>query len=321
MVFFRPEWLLLALALPLLLAYRLRKGEDYFTWGISDVGLLKHRLGGWFERLFFTYQYFYLIPLAAVIAGLGEPHLVERSERVWGPGVDIAVAVDISGSMAKRDFKPDRLSFARRIFFEGISPVRQYDDRFGLIIFASKAYTLCPLTDDWEAFRKMFESVSVGEIGDRTAIGDAIGAALARLRSSRRKRAIILITDGENNAGELNPLRAAQIARAFGVPIYTVFLGKEKGAVGKGDISPTLLLEKVSTISGGKSFRVESGVELGSLIKKIPRSIVPERGRGEVELLRSYRDVSHLFVGVGLATAVILFFLQVFVFRTYYRGV
>jgi Ca-activated chloride channel family protein len=141
-------------------------------------------------------------------------------------GIDIVVAFDLSSSMLAADFRPkDRISVAKDVLKRFIES--RQNDRIGLVVFAAEAYTQCPLTLDYAVLEELLERVKTGVIQDGTAIGNALATAVNRLRESDAKsRVVILITDGDNNAGNISPLQAAQIAKDLGIKVFTILIGK-----------------------------------------------------------------------------------------------
>jgi Ca-activated chloride channel homolog len=166
-----------------------------------------------------------MLALALGILALARPQKGMQTEEVLTEGIDIVIALDASGSMNAEDFEPrNRFAVAKLVagkFVEGL-----HHDRAGLVVFAAKAYTRCPLTLDYGALQNVLNSIELGTIEDGTAIGSALATSLNRLRESKAKsKVIILVTDGVNNRGEIQPIDAAKIAQALGVKIYTVGVG------------------------------------------------------------------------------------------------
>ncbi len=166
-----------------------------------------------------------VLALAFSIVALARPQKGTQSEEVLTEGVDIVIALDASGSMAAEDFEPhNRFFVAKSVVRKFIEGLRH--DRAGLVVFAAKAFTRCPLTLDYGVLESVLNSAELGTIEDGTAIGNALATCLNRLRDSKAKsKVIILVTDGVNNRGEIQPLDAAEIARVLGVKIYTVGVG------------------------------------------------------------------------------------------------
>jgi len=170
-----------------------------------------------------------LLVISLIIIALSRPqtdHITKFSTK----GIDIMLILDISGSMRAEDFEPEnRLQAAKKVIRDFLK-ARQ-NDRVGLVIFAGKSYTLCPLTLDYEILLQLLDNIEIGQIEEDTAIGMAIATAINRLSDSESKsKAAILLTDGENNKGEVDPITAAQVAAELGIRIYTIGIGKEGGA-------------------------------------------------------------------------------------------
>jgi len=161
--------------------------------------------------------------LAMAIAG---PHVLGEPDPEHEEGIDIVVVLDVSGSMRAADFKPrDRLHVAKRVIRDYL--FKRQADRIGLVVFAGEAYTQAPLTKDRQLLTEILRGVRTGVITDGTAIGDAVAVGVNRLRDSPAKgRALILVTDGENNAGNLSPVKAAELGAEFGVRIFPILVGK-----------------------------------------------------------------------------------------------
>ncbi len=165
--------------------------------------------------------------LALTSIGLSGPRLrASRRQDLSVEGIDIVVAFDLSTSMLAADFRPkDRITVAKEVLRNFIAS--RQNDRIGLVVFAGEAYTQCPLTLDYKVLDALLDQVRTGVIVDGTAIGNALGTAVNRLRESdARSRVVILITDGDNNAGNLSPMQAAQIAHDLGIKVYTILIGK-----------------------------------------------------------------------------------------------
>jgi Ca-activated chloride channel family protein len=167
------------------------------------------------------------LALSFGIVALARPQRTDERVEQSGRGIDIVLALDVSGSMEIQDLRPNRLESAKRIAADFLKS--RVGDRLALIAFAGEAYSLAPLTTDYNLLREDLASLRIGLIqDDGTAIGTALGVATNRLReSTARSRVVILLSDGENNAGSLDPMLAAQLAHAFGIRIYTIGLGKD----------------------------------------------------------------------------------------------
>jgi Ca-activated chloride channel family protein len=202
---------------------QLRKGQGSLQFA-STIALEGIR-PSWTIRFRHVLFGIHLLGLALAVIALARPQKGIQSEELLAEGVDIVIALDASGSMAAEDFEPhNRFYVAKSVvnkFVEGL-----HQDRSGLVVFAAKALTLCPLTMDYGALQGVLKSTELGTIEDGTAIGNALAVSLNRLRRSNSKsKVIILVTDGVNNRGEIQPIDAAEMARSLGVKIYTIGVG------------------------------------------------------------------------------------------------
>ena len=170
------------------------------------------------------------IVLALLIVTLARPQLSQSHERRFAEGIDILLVLDISESMRAEDFEgANRIQTAKSVIKDFLA--HRENDRIGLVVFAGESFTLCPLTLDYAVLAELLSDVKLGQLEDGTAIGDALATATHRLRVSQSKtQIVILLTDGENNAGSIAPETAASLAESFGIKVYTIGMGKEGGA-------------------------------------------------------------------------------------------
>ena len=230
MTFASPWWLLLALPLIARIALLVRdRRRKFAAFKVSSINLVSPKLP---FRARFAGLPFVLECIAALLMtiALARPQRVMRLATNERYGIDIVVALDASGSMAAEDFRPrNRFAVAKDLIGEFIS--KRQDDRIGIITFGVRAATRVPITYDRDIAQAILDKAQVGENGDGTAIGHAIATAVNRLRTSKtRSRIIILVTDGVNNAGSIEPMTAANIASKLGIKIYTIGVGS-RGAV------------------------------------------------------------------------------------------
>src|SRR5277367_5996797 len=226
MAFAHPYLLLLLLLLPLLAWLKGRRGSPP-AFLYSSVKLVEGLTNIRRTRAGFFLATLRWLTLAVFIFALAQPRLTKSTTTVKASGVDIVVAFDLSGSMMSEDFVVDgkrvnRFNMARSILKDFID--KRPSDRLGLVVFASQAYIATPLTLDHEFLQENLDRLEIGSINqNQTAIGDGLGTAVNRLRDLKSKsKIVILMTDGVNNAGKLNPLQAADAARALGAKVYTV---------------------------------------------------------------------------------------------------
>ena len=231
-----PLFLLLLLALPALV-YRYIQEEKRKKGSIrfSDIRRLKAIRPSSALKLRHSVFILRLLALTLLIVAMARPQSGRHSREVLTEGVDMILALDVSGSMAAMDFKPKtRLEAAKdvvREFIEG-----RENDQIGMVVFAGQSYTQCPLTLDYGILLGLLDHVHIGMIEDGTAIGTAIANCVNRLRESKAKsKVVILLTDGVNNKGEIDPITAAKIARTMKVKIYTIGVGTKGKAPFKVD--------------------------------------------------------------------------------------
>ena len=226
----------------------------------------------------------WLVALAGVllVVALARPQSGASRIEVTSEGIDIVLALDISGSMRAEDFKPDnRLAVAKRVAKNFVSG--RSGDRIGLVVFAGGAYTQCPITLDYGMLQSLLDDVDFGRIPDGTAIGLSLATSVNRLRDTPgESRVVILVTDGQNNAGEVDPITAAEAASALGVRVYTIGVGTDGPARIPVDdpvfgrryqtINASLdeaTLQKIADITGGKYFRATSAEALEAIYQEI----------------------------------------------------
>ena len=165
-----------------------------------------------------------IFALAMIIVAIARPRSSQDMEKIDTEGIDIILAMDVSTSMLARDFTPDRISASKDIAIEFIS--QRPSDRMGIVVFAGESFTQCPLTTDRATLINMMKEVQTDLIEDGTAIGNGLATAVARMKDSDAKsRVIILLTDGVNNRGEISPQMAAEIAKTYGIRVYTIGVG------------------------------------------------------------------------------------------------
>lgn len=231
--FAQPEWLFLLLALPILAILRGRKGNAASvlfsaTAPFRSLGKIRRsKAGFWSGGLL-------VLALGSLIVGMARPQKVDSLTNVEASGIDIVIALDVSRSMLAEDFtisgnRVDRLVAAKNVTEEFIEA--RPNDRIGMVAFAGRPYLVSPLTLDHDWLIKNLDRVKIGLVEDGTAIGSAIASAANRLKDRDSKtKLILLLTDGENNSGKIDPLTAAEAAKALGIKIYTIGMGSKGDA-------------------------------------------------------------------------------------------
>ena len=250
---------------------------------------------------------------ALLVVALARPQDVEQNVRTNTEGIDIMLAIDVSGSMLARDFKPDRITAAKEVAGSFIAD--RYGDRIGLVAFAGEAFTQSPLTTDQSTLQTLLARIRSGLIEDGTAIGNGLATAINRLRESDAKsKVIILLTDGVNNQGQIAPMTAAEIAKAQGIRVYTIGVGTEGMApypaidmfgnltfVNQKVEIDEKVLKAISDMTGGRYFRATDKEKLKAVDDE---SNQLEKSKSEVMEHISYHE---LFLTWALAALGLLF--------------
>ena len=231
MIFANPAYLwLLLLIIPLIVWYILKQSKGDATIELSTTMP--------FDRLPISYKSYLrhfcfvlkVLALCSLIIAIARPQLTNSWSDKSTEGIDIVMALDISTSMLARDFSPNRVEAAKDVASQFISG-RPYDN-IGLVIFAGESFTMCPMTIDHAVLLNLLKSVECGMLEDRTAIGDGLATAINRIKEGPAKsKTIILLTDGTNNAGDIAPITAAEIASTFGIRVYTIGVGTQGEAL------------------------------------------------------------------------------------------
>lgn len=222
-----PWALVLVAAVPLAVLAVVFEGRRVPRLRHPRAAVLARAARGPLARLWWLPQALVVAALGLVAVGLARPQgRTSRPEAVAVEGIDIVIAFDLSTSMKAADFQPRNRLFVAKEVLKGFVG-RRPNDRIGLVVFAGDAFTQCPLTLDHGILRALVDRLDFGVIEDGTAIGNALATAVNRLRESdARSKVIILVTDGENNAGQISPAEAAEIARTFGIRVFTILVGK-----------------------------------------------------------------------------------------------
>jgi Ca-activated chloride channel family protein len=261
--------------------------------------------------------------LAFMIIALARPQTFSSGENIYAEGIDISLVLDISGSMLAEDLRPNRLESAKNVidkFIEG-----RVSDRIGLVVFSRYAFTQCPLTVDYNVLRNLLSEIKSGMIEDGTAIGNALANGTNRLKDSEAKsKIIILLTDGVNNAGEVDPLTAVEIAKNYGIRIYTIGVGTRGEAPYpvqtpfgiRYQMVPVeideALLKNIAESTGGQYFRATDNRTLNDIYNKIDKL---EKTKVEVT---SYQSAAELYYG-WLKIGLLLILLELILSKTIFR--
>jgi Ca-activated chloride channel family protein len=266
-----------------------------------------------------------ILALVLLVVAFARPQAGTENREVSTEGIDIMLALDVSGSMKAEDFKPhNRLHVAKEEIKKFVR--KRTSDRIGLVIFSQSSFTQCPLTLDYGVLLNFLDQVRFGMIQDGTAIGMALANGVNRLRESLSKsKVIILLTDGVNNAGQIDPLTAAGIAHTMGVKIYTIGVGRPGNAMYPVDDAifgkryvymPNEIdeegLRKIAEKTGGKYFRARSEKELEEIYNEIDQL---EKTEIKVKEYVQYKELFSMFVYLGMGLLILEMFLGQTLFR------
>ena len=264
-----------------------------------------------------------IFALAMIIVAIARPRSSQDMEKIDTEGIDIILAMDVSTSMLARDFTPDRISASKDIAIEFIS--QRPSDRMGIVVFAGESFTQCPLTTDRATLINMMKEVQTDLIEDGTAIGNGLATAVARMKDSDAKnRVVILLTDGVNNRGEISPQMAAEIAKTYGVRVYTIGVGANGMAPYpvmtpwgvevqnvKVEIDEKLLSE-IAESTGGRYFRATDNTKLAEIYSEINKM---EKARTTVDSFPVYKELFGLYALLALLAIMLELFINWFVIR------
>lgn len=316
MIFAHPWLLLLLLLLPLLAWLKGRRGQPpAFVYSSvqlvrSVLNVTRSRSGGFLAALRW-------LALAVLIIALAQPRFATSETKVRASGIDIAVALDLSGSMASEDydFVPgqggvSRVEMAKRVLEKFIQ--KRPNDRIGLVAFGTQAYIAAPMTLDHDFLQQNLDRLELNSInGSQTAIGSGLIAAINRLRELKSKsKIVILMTDGQNNAGKVPPLTVAEAAKSLGVKVYTIGVGKRGQAPMPGrdmfgrkgyqmipvDIDEDTLT-KVAQMTGGKYYRADNAENFQKIYAEIDKL---EKSEAEIKKYTQYQELFGWFLAPGL---------------------
>ncbi|MCU0456895.1 MAG: VWA domain-containing protein [Bacteroidales bacterium] len=326
MSFANPSWLWLLLAVPAMIAlYIFRQHKTFASLhmpGLSPFENSGRSFRTWLRHILFTLR---TIAIALLVIVLARPQTTDKFQNTSTEGIDIILTIDISGSMLARDFKPDRLEASKNVATEFISG-RPYD-RMGLVVFSGESFTQCPLTTDHAVVINLMREIQSGMIEDGTAIGNGLATAISRIKDSEAKsKVIILLTDGVNNRGDIAPSTAADIAKTYGIRVYTIGVGTMGTApypvqtpygIQYQNMPVEIdepVLKEIASKTGGRYFRATDNnklVEVYSEIDKLEKS--------KIDVRQFIRKEEKFFVPAMIIF--ILLALEILVRTTVYRNI
>ena len=324
--FANPEYFILLAFVPLLAYwYWKRSRRQIAELKVPSVRVFHNFPRIWRQRFRHALFALRLLALVLLTIALARPQSTSKGENVSTEGIDIVITNDISGSMLAEDFHPNRIEAAKNVaqnFIDG-----RPNDRIGLVIFSGESFTQCPLTLDHAVVKNLLKEVKSGMIEDGTAIGMGLATAVSRLKDSKAKsRVIVLLTDGVNNRGSIDPLTAAGIAQSFGIRVYTIGVGANGMApypvqtpfgVQYQNIPAELdepLLQKIADMTGGKYFRATDNTKLKAIYEEID---LLEKTKIEVTEFHRHKEE---YYGAAMLGGLFLL-LEVFLSQTFFRKV
>ncbi len=324
--FANPHLLYLLLLIPALIAwYFFRIRKNHADIQVSSTVAFDGMKKGLRLYLYPAMYILRLLALTLLIIALARPQTSMSRQDITVQGIDIVIAMDVSGSMLAQDFKPDRLEASKEVGMEFIDG--RPNDRIGLVIFSGESFTQCPLTTDHTVLKNLFKDIKSGMIEDGTALGDGLATAVNRLRNSQAlSKVIILLTDGVNNMGALDPLSAAEIAKLYGIRIYTIGIGTMGYApypvqtpfgIQLQSMEVKIdepLLKDVARLTDGKYFRATNKTSLRQVYQEIDKL---EKSKIDVTEFRRKSEEYLLLALIGLG----LLILEVLLRNLYFKNI
>jgi Ca-activated chloride channel family protein len=324
--FAQPGFFWLLLVIPLMIAYYYGRNKQlHGLLGMSSVKSFALAPNNAMRILRHYGVVLRSLALIALVTALARPQSALSWNNETTEGIDIMIATDISGSMLSEDFKPNRLEAGKNIAIKFIK--NRPRDLIGLVVFSGESFTQCPLTIDHDVLINLFHDIKNGMIDDGTAIGMGLATAVNRLKNSAAKsKVIILLTDGVNNMGSIPPVTAAEIAKQFGVRVYTVGLGTNgsapypfKDQLGRThyQMIPVEIdeatLGKIASITGGKYFRARNNTDLTEIYRQIDKM-----EKVKIAVTRYHQKTEHYLPFAIIALAFLT--LEILLNNTFFKG-
>ncbi|MDZ7741407.1 MAG: VWA domain-containing protein [Bacteroidota bacterium] len=325
MEFANPEFFWLLLLIPVLITwYWFRHNSRNADIQLSTTSVFEETGKSLRQYAYHSLVVLRMLALALLIIALARPQSSSSTQNVSVEGIDIVMALDISSSMLAQDLKPDRLEAAKVVAQDFING--RPNDRVGLVVFSKETFTQVPLTTDHSVLKNIFTDIRSGILEDGTAIGDGLATAVNRLKESKAvSKVIILLTDGENNSGALDPISAAEIAKLYGIRIYTIGVGSRGTApypvptafgTRMQQIEVKIdeeLLQQIADMTDGKYFRATSNQKLREIYDEIDQL---EKSKIDVtEFTRKHEEFLVLAL-IALALFISEFILRNSIFKT-----
>ncbi|MBK7690052.1 MAG: VWA domain-containing protein [Bacteroidetes bacterium] len=325
--FAHPEFFWLLLLLPILVYYQyVRQKKKHSSLFVTTKHYLDQSGVSFRTRLHALLPVLRILALLLFIVALARPQNSKVNETINNEGLDIVLSLDISGSMLAQDFNPNRMEAAKKVAGDFI--LNRPTDRIGLVIFSGESFTQCPLTTDQNVLLEQVKNIRSGLLEDGTAIGMGLATAVERLRNSKAKtKIIILMTDGVNNSGLIDPITALEIAKAYKIRVYTIGVGSTGNApypvqdqFGNTRMQQMpvqideALMQKISTETGGKYFRATSNTSLEKVYQEIDKL---EKTKIEINSYKRYAELFFAYAFIGFC----LLLLELLIRYTYIKSI
>ena len=290
---------------------------------VSSTGA--HGLGSWKSSMRHLPFICRILCVGFIIVALAKPQTKNENQRTEGEGVDIILCIDVSGSMTAQDFQPNRLEAAKSVAIDFVN--RRITDRIGVVIFSGESFTQCPITTDHAVLVSAIKNIRNGLLEDGTAIGSGLSTSVDRIRTSASKsKIVVLLTDGENNGGLIDPKTAKEIAKAFGIRVYTIGVGSD-GYASQPENTPLgvvtqqvkvsideKLLTEIANETGGKYFRAKDNATLAGIYGEIDGL---EKTKMEVINTIRYNDKFFPFIAAAIFFLLLELILRYLVLRKF----
>ena len=326
LTFAQPYWFLLLALVPIFIfLYFTKRNKQHASLQLSNTAWLNNKpIKTLRQRLIFMPFILRILAFSFLVIVMARPQSALQRKKLNIEGIDIIMALDVSGSMRAMDLKPNRLDAAKKVaqtFIDG-----RQNDRIGLVIFSGEAFTQCPLTTDHKVLKDLFKPIHSGMIEDGTAIGDGLATAINRIKDSEAiSRVIILLTDGVQNRGSIDPISAAEIAKTFGIRIYTIGVGSKgtapmpvQTAYGEQIVDVPVqidedILKKVAKATDGRYFRAVNNNSLKEVYKEIDQL---EKSKIDVDIFQNKYEEFLPFALIALGLFLLELLLRFSIFRT-----
>jgi len=311
---------------PIIVWYLFKRNKSIADIQVPTTEAIENTRKSFKQRMIPSLFVLRMLAIALLIVALARPQSSTSSQDISIEGIDIVMTMDVSTSMLAQDFRPNRIESSKKVAVDFIKD--RTNDRIGLVIFSGETFTQCPLTKDHDILINLFEAIKAGMIEDGTAIGDGLATSVNRLKDSKAiSKVIILLTDGVNNRGSIDPVTAAEIAKIFGIRVYTIGVGTKGEAkmpvvmypngkyaydYVKVDIDEDILKEIAKT-TNGKYFRATNKKKLENIYAEIDQL---EKSKIDVTEFSRKNEEFLLFALIAAVLLLIEILLRYTVFKT-----